>query len=162
MNLTNEDVEDIIRLLDASYCGELRIRTERFDLHLRRSQSGWTQEMRTLTESQVVGGVQNENVLPAGVIGSPADSADDIAEGIIAVRAPMVGTFYRAPKPGALPFVDVGSKVGEDTVIGIVETMKLMNSVSARASGTVVEIRVADGQLVEAGETLMCLQQAGA
>lgn len=161
MNLTNEDVEDIIRLLDASYYDELRIRTERFDLHLRRSQSGWTREMRTLAEPQMVGGAENDNILPAKEIRSAVISADD-TEGTVAVRTPMVGTFYRAPKPGAPPFVDVGSDVGEDTVIGIVETMKLMNSVSAGASGTVVDICVADGQLVEAGETLMRLQRADA
>jgi acetyl-CoA carboxylase biotin carboxyl carrier protein len=161
MKLTNEDVEDIIRLLDASYYDELRIRTERFDLHLRRSQSGWTREMRTLAEPQVVGGVESDNAVPAGASGSQAVSADD-AEGTVAIRAPMVGTFYRSPKPGAPPFVDVGSDVGDDTVIAIVETMKLMNSVSAGASGTVVDICVADGQLVEAGETLMRLRRADA
>jgi acetyl-CoA carboxylase biotin carboxyl carrier protein len=114
-----------------------------------------------LADPQVVGGIESDNVLPAAASGSQAASADD-AEGTVAIRAPMVGTFYRAPKPGALPFVDVGSDVVDDTVIGIVETMKLMNSVSAGASGTVVDICVADGQLVEAGETLMRLRRADA
>jgi acetyl-CoA carboxylase biotin carboxyl carrier protein len=56
------------------------------------------------------------------------------------VRAPLVGTFYRAPQPGAEPFVQVGSRVEETTVVGIVETMKLMNPVLAGVAGTVVEI----------------------
>ena len=54
-------------------------------------------------------------------------------EGLVAVRAPLPGTFYRAPRPGAAPFVEVGSRVGADTVVGIVETMKLFNSVTADA-----------------------------
>jgi acetyl-CoA carboxylase biotin carboxyl carrier protein len=71
------------------------------------------------------------------------------------VRAPLPGTFYRAPKPGAPPFVEVGSRVGEDTVVGIVETMKLMNSVCAGVRGTVTEICLADGQVTSAGTALL-------
>ena len=67
----------------------------------------------------------------------------------------MVGTFYRAPKPGAPRFVEVGGEVGEHTVIGIIETMKLMNSVGAGFAGEVTEILASDGHLVEAGQTLM-------
>ncbi len=67
----------------------------------------------------------------------------------------MLGIFYRAPKPGEPPFVEVGSKVGEDTVIGIIEVMKLMNTVHAGVKGTVVEILAANGALVEYGEVLL-------
>ena len=79
-----------------------------------------------------------------------------------AVRTPMGGTFYRAPKPGAPPFVEVGDEVGEHTVIGIIETMKLMNSISAGVVGTVIEIRVPDGRLVEAEQVLMRIRRSGA
>jgi acetyl-CoA carboxylase biotin carboxyl carrier protein len=67
----------------------------------------------------------------------------------------MLGTFYRAPKPGAAPFVDVGSEVEPDTIIGIIEVMKLMNTVRAGVHGAVTEILVRDGTLVEYGETLL-------
>lgn len=67
----------------------------------------------------------------------------------------MLGTFYRAPKPGALPFVEVGAAVEADTVIGIVEVMKLMNTVRAGMRGTVVAVVAQDGALVEYGETLI-------
>ena len=78
------------------------------------------------------------------------------------MRAPMVGTFYRAPKPGAPPFVEIGAEVGEDTVIGIIETMKLMNSASAGARGKIVAILVANGEIVEAGQVIMRLAGPGA
>jgi acetyl-CoA carboxylase biotin carboxyl carrier protein len=68
---------------------------------------------------------------------------------------PLLGTFYRAPKPGAPPFVDVGASVEPDTVIGIIEVMKLMNAVRAGTRGVVREIRARDGTLVEYGETLL-------
>jgi acetyl/propionyl-CoA carboxylase alpha subunit len=76
-------------------------------------------------------------------------------DGTLEIHTPIIGTFYRAPKPGAAPFVEVGSQVGRDTVVGIVETMKLMNSVHAGATGTVVEICAANGELVEQGHVLM-------
>ena len=67
----------------------------------------------------------------------------------------MLGTFYRAPKPGEPPFVAVGDVVEKDTIVGIIEVMKLMNTVRAEVRGTVAEILVADGALVEYGEILL-------
>ena len=75
--------------------------------------------------------------------------------GLVAVRAPLPGTFYRAPRPGAAPFAEVGSRVGADTVIGIVETMKLMNSVPAGVAGVVTEFCVTNAELVAQGAALL-------
>jgi len=154
MNLTNDDVEEIIRALESSYFNELRLKTEKFDLHLRRSQSSWTQEMHTLASPNLIGGSLSESTTKVDEKTASKQSEGEVA-GLAVVKAPMVGTFYRAPKPGAPPFVDIGSIVGEHTVVGIIETMKLMNSVSAGISGRIVEICVADGQLVEAEHVLM-------
>jgi acetyl-CoA carboxylase biotin carboxyl carrier protein len=77
------------------------------------------------------------------------------------VPAPLLGTFYRAPKPGAPPFVEVGGTVEEDTIVGIIEVMKLMNTVRAGVRGTVTEFRVADGALAEYGETLLRVRKSG-
>jgi acetyl-CoA carboxylase biotin carboxyl carrier protein len=74
---------------------------------------------------------------------------------LVAVRAPLPGTFYRAPRPGAAPFVEVGSRVGADTVIGIVETMKLMNSVHAGVAGMVAEFCVANAEFAAQGAALL-------
>ena len=71
------------------------------------------------------------------------------------MRAPLPGTFYRAPRPGAAPFVEVGSRVSADTVIGIVETMKLMNSVHAGVAGTVAEFCVQNAEFAAHGATLL-------
>jgi biotin carboxyl carrier protein len=72
-----------------------------------------------------------------------------------------LGTFYRAPKPGAAPFVDLGAQVEEDTVVGIIEVMKLMNTVRAGMRGIITEILAADGQLVEYGSPLMRVGAGG-
>ena len=77
------------------------------------------------------------------------------ARELVAVRAPLPGTFYRAPRPGAAPFIEVGSRVDPDTVVGIVETMKLMNSVSAGVEGTVAEICLGNAEFAAHGTTLL-------
>ena len=74
--------------------------------------------------------------------------------------SPLLGIFYRAPKPGEAAFIEVGAQVEEDTVIGIIEVMKLMNSVRAGVKGEVVEILAANAGLVEYGETLVRVRPA--
>jgi acetyl-CoA carboxylase biotin carboxyl carrier protein len=71
------------------------------------------------------------------------------------VPAPLLGIFYRAPKPGEPPFVEVGARVEADTIIGIIEVMKLMNTVRAGVRGEVVAIPASNGELVEYGEALL-------
>ncbi|TWI57237.1 acetyl-CoA carboxylase biotin carboxyl carrier protein [Halalkalibacter nanhaiisediminis] len=71
------------------------------------------------------------------------------------VHSPMVGTFYTSPDPGADNFVKVGDQISEDTVVCIIEAMKLFNEIEAEASGEVVEILAENGQLVEYGQPLL-------
>ncbi|HWK61559.1 MAG TPA: acetyl-CoA carboxylase biotin carboxyl carrier protein [Eoetvoesiella sp.] len=78
------------------------------------------------------------------------------------ITAPMLGTFYGAPKPGEPPFVHIGDAVGPDSVVCIVEVMKLMNSVSAEVSGTIVAIHAENGELVEFGQPLFSVQESSA
>jgi len=143
MILTHDDVREIVALLDASPFDELKIETDRFKLTLKRSGGGWTQE----SESAAAAG---------GGAAAKAQAAEAaLAPGTAAIRAPMVGTFYRAPKPGAAPFVEIGAAVGPDTVVAILEAMKLMNAVPAGMCGTVSEIRVQNAEFVEQGQVLM-------
>jgi acetyl-CoA carboxylase biotin carboxyl carrier protein len=155
MNLTRADVEEILKLLDASPFDELELETERFKLTLRRSSSsagGWTQtnESRSVSKPAAV----------AAAAPAAAHVATRVDDGTIPVHAPLIGTFYRAPKPGAPPFVDVGTKVTSETVVGIVETMKLMNSVYAGTAGIIEAIEAADGEFVEQHHVLMRVRPA--
>ena len=79
-------------------------------------------------------------------------------DGLVAVVAPLPGTFYRAPRPGAPPFVEVGDAVGADTVVAIIETMKLMNSVPAGTPGRVARILVGNGDFAPLGATLLQIE----
>jgi acetyl-CoA carboxylase biotin carboxyl carrier protein len=161
MDLTNEDVADILALLDSLPYDELDLQTPRFRLTLRRTPDGWTQAVEsrvapTVLEPVVEGSDGARVPLPPsiGAGATPAPISDGGA-GLVAVQAPLPGTFYRAPRPGAAPFVEVGSRVGADTVVGIVETMKLMNSVTAGVDGTVAEICLSNAEFAAHGATLL-------
>jgi acetyl-CoA carboxylase biotin carboxyl carrier protein len=101
---------------------------------------------------------------PADVAPAPRADPDPVpaepAADRLAVRAPVVGTFYRSPEPGAPPFVAVGDLVRAGQVVGIVEAMKLMNEVTADRAGRVVELLADDGQPVEYDQPLVALAPA--
>ena len=155
MALSHEDVQDILRLLEDTDYKELNLETKRFSLHLKRGKGGWTQETETVTshKSQVAQAI-------SGKTSEKAEEPIPTEAGLVDIRAPMVGTFYSSPKPGADPFVEVGSAVETDTVIAIIEVMKLMNSIPAGQSGEIMEIHAEDAQFVEKGQLLMRVRPA--
>jgi acetyl-CoA carboxylase biotin carboxyl carrier protein len=96
---------------------------------------------------------------PPAAATAPAKSAvSDPAKHPGVVTSPMVGTAYMGPEPGAMPFVDIGSKVVAGDTLLIVEAMKTMNQIPAPRSGTVTQILIEDGQPVEFGEPLMIIE----
>lgn len=152
MSLTAADIQEIMRLIEASNFDELILETAGTKLVLRRGAAAAS----TATAVAAVAGpiaVPAVVAAPAAPV-APVDVPVDSGEGQ-AVESPMLGTFYRAPKPGAPAFVEVGAAVEVDTVIGIVEVMKLMNTVRAGVRGTVIAVVARDGALVEYGETLI-------
>ncbi len=168
MDLTSEDVRDILQLLDGLPYRELTVETASFRLSLRRDADGaWTQTTQILAEPNVLPSaaapvaaapvnaapVSAAAVTDAGSSAAAGESA--LTDGLLDVRAPLLGTFYRAPRPGAPPFVTVGSEVAPDTVVCIIETMKLMNSVTAGVGGTVAEILLDNAQFAAQGVVLM-------
>jgi acetyl-CoA carboxylase biotin carboxyl carrier protein len=183
VDLTGDDVQDILQLLDGLPFGEMHLRTASFSLWLRRGADGeWTQELQVTSEPAMrpaappagptgagdsggasgIGGVSGAGAagVAAGSAAAGSAAAQDrpVPDGMSAVRTPLPGTFYRAPLPGAPPFVEPGSPVEPDTVVGIVETMKLMNSVSAGVRGTVSEILVANAEFAERDAVLMWIR----
>jgi acetyl-CoA carboxylase biotin carboxyl carrier protein len=147
VTLTAKDVAEITRLLEESNFDELYLELDGLKLSLRRGSAADIQPLGnggSASAAQASAAPVPETVPPL------ADDQDSVG-----VPAPLLGTFYRAPKPGAAPFVEVGSQVEEDTIIGIIEVMKLMNTVRAGVRGKVIQILCRDGALVEYGETLM-------
>ncbi|CAM2175184.1 biotin carboxyl carrier protein [Paraburkholderia sacchari] len=93
---------------------------------------------------------------PAAEAGAPAAAAPALPQGHV-VTSPMVGTFYRAPSPGADPFVQVGDTVKEGQTLCIIEAMKLLNEIESDTAGVVKEILVENGQAVEYGQPLFVI-----
>lgn len=95
---------------------------------------------------------------PAAPAAAPAPAATEPQTNSRSITSPMVGTFYRAPSPGAAPFVEVGDTVKKGQVIGIIEAMKLLNEVEADQDGVVTGFTVENGQPVEFGQPLLILE----
>jgi acetyl-CoA carboxylase biotin carboxyl carrier protein len=134
MNLGDDDVREILRLIDESTLDELRIDTPELQLHVRRGR-------------------------PLSPDPEPdAPAADSPAGTLHAVVSPMLGVFYRASAPGAAPYVEVGARVEPDTVVCLVEVMKMMNSIAAGVAGTVVQVCADNAELVELGQPLFRIE----
>ena len=140
MALTDDDVREILRIIDESPLEELRIETEGFSLHVVRGTTA--------------------GAIPASAGHAVAPSIVIQEDGLLTIEAPMLGTFYRAPGPGEAPFVELGSTVEPETVVCIIEVMKMMNSIPAGVSGRLVEICVENAAPVEYAQPLFRVEPA--
>jgi acetyl-CoA carboxylase biotin carboxyl carrier protein len=146
-DLTRDDIEQIMELVEKSHFDELNFEMGGLKLSLRKSPATTTSTAATPQPT-----LQPVAETAATPVASPA------VTGGTPVPSPLLGTFYHAPKPGADPFIKVGDVITETSVIGIVEVMKLMNQVQAGVAGTVIEITAPNGQLVEHGQTLILVE----
>jgi acetyl-CoA carboxylase biotin carboxyl carrier protein len=169
VTLTAADVAEIMRIVETSKFDELSLDIDGVRLRLRRTGAagGFAQ---TTTEAQAATPIaawgSNHAFGPVAacapvVASGPAVASGPVDPNLREITSPMLGTFYRAPKPGSAPFVEIGSAVDEDSVIAIIEVMKLMNTVRAGVKGVITEILPADEALVEFGEVLMRARTAG-
>jgi acetyl-CoA carboxylase biotin carboxyl carrier protein len=151
MSLTAADVAEILRLVEASSFDEFSLELDGLKLNFKRSADGLGSAARPA-------GAASPPTAVAAPTAAPLDPPLAVAAAdphVHNVHSPMLGTFYHAPKPGEPPFVAVGDVVEKDTIVGIIEVMKLMNTVRAEVRGRVAEILVADGAFVEYGEILL-------
>jgi acetyl-CoA carboxylase biotin carboxyl carrier protein len=149
VSLGAKDVAEILKLLDESVFEELTLETGGLKIQLRRSDAG--------PRVRKANGAEATPAKPAAMPAERPEIAPPPA-GMADVPSPLLGVFYRAPKPGEPPFVEIGQRIEEDTIIGIIEVMKLMNSVRAGVRGELVEIFAKNGALVEFDEPLMRVQ----
>jgi acetyl-CoA carboxylase biotin carboxyl carrier protein len=160
------EIKELIKLIDQTSLQELEIENEGSRLLIRKPNK---------TESVLVTSAPMQQAFapmaPApAALQAPAVPAAEIAAAGSSVKAaedddtlhkivsPMVGTYYEASSPGAAPFVSAGSKVGDKTVVCIVEAMKLMNEIEAEIKGEIVQVLVENGQLVEYGQPLFLVK----
>jgi acetyl-CoA carboxylase biotin carboxyl carrier protein len=150
LSLTAKEVAEILKALEASSFDTLDLELNGVKLQLRRGAAALPLAPASPAPARAV------PTVPAKSVSAPAPAgAVEVPTGTREVPAPLLGIFYRAPKPGEPPFVEVGARVEADTIIGIIEVMKLMNSVRAGVRGQVVAIPARNGELVEYGEALL-------
>jgi acetyl-CoA carboxylase biotin carboxyl carrier protein len=155
--LSPEDVAEIVSILDRTPYDRIDIRSNRFSLAVMRSGAGWVQSWG---EGSNAAEPSAERLVTTAQDSRESSAAAVEVEGVQIVRALLPGTFYRAPQPGAAPFVEVGSPVLPDSVVGIIETMKLMTPVHAGVSGVVDAILVENATVVDAAAALVRIKPA--
>jgi acetyl-CoA carboxylase biotin carboxyl carrier protein len=173
-DLTYKDVVDILKIIDESPCQELHLELEGLKLDLIKGESppGSTRveppaaspppsqaPAAASAGEKAKASTPNPGPVPATQPKEVAPTPVPISSGI-QVKSPLAGTFYRAPAPGARPFVEVGGTVKAGDQVAIVEVMKLMNSVKAPVKGVVREICVANETPVKMGQVLMVIEPA--
>ena len=170
--LTYKDVVDIMKIIDESICQELHLEIGDFKLDLVKSRPGAGPAANSYGKAGAAGEkVRNaaDQVAAAPSAGIAVKKKEELPEAAVAQRkvsgdsslieivTPLEGVFYRAPAPGAPPFVEVGRPVAAGDQVAIVEVMKLMNSIKAPRKGMIREILVQNETLVKMGQVLMIL-----
>ncbi|QUG92769.1 MULTISPECIES: acetyl-CoA carboxylase biotin carboxyl carrier protein [Pseudomonadaceae] len=150
--LTHEDLQEILQIIDATEYHQLSLQTDHFKLIVQRSGTQWTVEQEVLTAPNLLDDGEGETAVTEPSVKSSTVEGNDRLFGVM---SPLPGVFYRSPKPGSPPFVEVGSRVEPTTLVCIIESMKLMNSVYAGVAGTVVDICFGDGDSVDSDEVLI-------
>lgn len=152
MELPRVDLEQLralMKLMEQHDCQELELREEGKRLHLLRASKAAPGHGPAMVLPAML-----PAMAPAAKAAEPAGAPEALEAGVKVVTSPMVGTFYRSPSPDAASFVEEGAQVSEDTVLCIIEAMKVMNEIKADCAGEVVKCLVANGEAVEYGEPL--------
>ena len=155
-----DELRELILLLRDNGLAELELENEGFRVRLRRDSALSEAAAPAVPPAPVT--VPDKSSEPASAPaasgpshpGTQATTAASQDQDLHIISSPIVGTFYRSPSPSADPFVKIGSNVEQDTVVCIIEAMKLMNEIQAEASGEVVKVYVENGQPVEYGQPL--------
>ena len=160
-----QEIREIIKLVDASSLDEFVYEADGTKVKLKRSNGVVTQVVAPKVETQTV--VQQPVVaqpakasVETTVAPQPVAPKVEVAgtENLHKITSPMVGTFYQSPNPESPAFVKVGDEVSDETIVCIVEAMKLFNEIEAEVEGEIVEVLVKDGQLVEYGQPLFLVK----
>lgn len=159
-----QEIREIIKLVDQSNIGEFVYENEGMKIKLKKTEVGTvaytvpaTEVVQAKVPMEVKTAPATQAVAKAVETTTPATPIIE-QENLHKITSPMVGTFYQSPSPDADAYVKKGSKVSKDSIVCIVEAMKLFNEIEAEVSGEIVEILVKEGQLVEYGQPLFLVK----
>ena len=160
-----QEIRELIKLVDQSSIDEFSYEVEGSKIKMKKKTAGQQviiEPARVVTETPApIQPVQTAPAAPAVQVDEPKQTAkeENVQEtNLHKITSPMVGTFYQSPSPDADVYVKPGSKVSKDSIVCIVEAMKLFNEIEAEVNGEIVEILVKDGQLVEYGQPLFLVK----
>jgi len=145
MSIDRKEVEALIRIFDRSDWDEFRLETDGLKLVL--SKDADAAALGSRAEAAAAAATEDE-----------PERGPEAGDGLVPITAPNLGTFYRAPKPGVAPYVEVGQQVGEATEVCLIEVMKLFTPVRAGVSGRIAKACVEDGDMVEFGAPLFLVE----
>ena len=154
-----QEIETIVKLMSNNDLTEFKIEAEEYNLCIRRGS-----ETQIITSAPAIQHVAPAMALPAAPLAQPAATSAPVAEAEVAavaqttIDSPIVGTFYAAASPEADNFVNIGDKVTADTVVCIVEAMKVMNEIKAEQTGTIKEVLIDNANPVEFGQPLFVIE----
>ena len=149
-----KDIKAIIDLMRKNSVSEFELEKEDFKIRLKRGSNGGA-VVGSAEEAPVLAYVQPAVALPAAAAPAPAPAP---ASAELEIKSPMIGTFYRAPSPEAAPYIEVGTEVNPETVVCIIEAMKVMNEIKAEAKGAITQVMVENAKPVEFGQPLFKLR----
>ena len=152
-----KDIKAIIDLMKKNSVSEFELERQDFKIRLKRGPNGNSSSDETPVLTYVQPAVALQAPLAAAAAVLPASSAAapaPVPSSEVDIKSPMIGTFYRAPSPESASYVEVGSEVGPETVVCIIEAMKVMNEIKAEAKGTITQVLVENAKPVEFGQPL--------
>lgn len=154
-----QEIREIIKLVDASSIDEFVYEADGAKVKLKKN-SGVTEVVAPKQAAALAPVAVAAAPVAAPKVEAPVEVAAPVAEttDLHKITSPMVGTFYQSPNPESPAFVKVGDKVGDESIVCIVEAMKLFNEIEAEIKGEIVEVLVKDGQLVEYGQPLFLVK----
>ncbi len=149
-------IRNLVRIMERGEVDELEIEDDKAGLrvHLRRGPSGSYAQPSVM----MMPGATAPGPAPSGSGEGTSTEAPARAAGMEEVTSPMIGTFYASPSPDTDPFTAVGDRIGDESVVCIIEAMKVMNEIKAECSGEIVEILVENGEPVEYGQPLFLVK----
>ena len=152
-----ENIKELVELMKLNDLSELEIVDGQTRIVLKRTSEQLPPQVVAMTPTLAVNGsaaVMQATPTESGQAQGPVEDKEEFGQ----IVAPMVGTFYTAPSPNAEPFLQVGSKLEKESVVGIIEAMKVMNEIKSEISGTIKKILVSDGAAVEYGQPLFLVE----
>ena len=162
MNIQSRDIDSLIELFESSDWDELHLKTHELELFLSTDPAARSAGAGVFhpPPPTAAPALAPERAPPSDATERRGSSTISVPAHWVAVKAPNLGTFYRAAKPGAAPFVEVGQEVEPETELCLIEVMKLFTTLKAGVCGVVREVCVQDAAMVEFGDTLFYIEPA--